>query len=90
MDGVSFGLGVVSTVIQTYTAVVAAYDVYLEVTEFPSTYQDIRIGFLIERYRLELWASEIISERYMFPSILLPSIPLRIFLLISFSGSNCE
>lgn len=73
MDGVSFGLGVVSTVIQTYTAVVAAYDVYLEVTEFPSTYQDIRIGFLIERYRLELWANEIISERWVISSWFPPS-----------------
>ena len=64
MDGLSAGLGIVSGVIQSYTAVVAAYDLYLDVTDFPSTYQDIRIGFMIERYRLELWASEIISERY--------------------------
>ena len=73
MDGVSSGLGLVSGVIQTYNAVVAAYDLYLDCTDFPSTYQDIRIGFLIERYRLELWATEIISERYVrFSELLLP------------------
>lgn len=60
--GVGTGLGVVSAVIQTYTAITAAYDVYLDVKEFPSAYQELRMGLLIERYKLELWANHVLSE----------------------------
>ncbi len=62
MDPASLGLGVVAAVIQTYTAVTAAYDLYLEVQDFPSTYQELRMGLVIERYRLQLWASHVLSE----------------------------
>lgn len=62
MDGASLGLGVVAAVLQTYTAVTGAYDFYLQVKEFPATYQEIRIGLLIERYRLEQWGSHVLSE----------------------------
>lgn len=62
MDPAGLGLGIVAAVVQTYTAVTAAYDLYLEVKDFPSTYQELRMGLLIERYKLELWASHVLSE----------------------------
>ncbi len=62
MDVASLSLGVVAAVMQTYTAVTMAYDVYLAVKDFPTTYQEIRIGFLIERYRLEQWGNHVLSE----------------------------
>lgn len=61
MDGVSLGLGVVSAVLQTYTAVTSAYDVYLSVREFPSTYRELRTAFMVERYRLEQWGEQMLS-----------------------------
>ena len=62
MDPAGLGLGVVAAVVQIYTAVTAAYDLYLEVKDFPSTYQELRMGLLIERYKLDLWASHVLSE----------------------------
>lgn len=62
MDGASLGLGLVAGVLQTYTAVTGAYDFYLQVKEFPATYHEIRVGLLIERYRLEQWGSHVLSE----------------------------
>ncbi|KAL8807402.1 MAG: hypothetical protein Q9182_000741 [Xanthomendoza sp. 2 TL-2023] len=62
MDGVSLGLGVVSAVLQTYTAVTSAYDVYLSVKEFPTTYRELRTAFMVERYRLEQWGNHMLSE----------------------------
>ena len=50
-------LGAISVVYQSYAAVIAAYDVYLDFQEFSSIYRDIRMCLLIERSRLELWAS---------------------------------
>ena len=61
-DGVSLGLGVVSAVIQTYSAVTSAYDVYLSVKEFPSTYRELRTAFMVERYRLEQWGDQMLSD----------------------------
>ncbi|KAL8691932.1 MAG: hypothetical protein Q9218_002940 [Villophora microphyllina] len=61
-DGISLGLGVVSAVIQTYSAVTSAYDVYLSVKEFPSTYRELRTAFMVERYRLEQWGEQMLSD----------------------------
>ena len=47
-------LGAISVVFQSYTAVIAAYDVYLDFHDFSSIYRDIRMCLLIERSRLEL------------------------------------
>jgi len=60
--GIGLSLGVVSAVIQTYSAVTTAYDTYLGIKEFPSAYQELRVGLLIERYKLELWANQALSE----------------------------
>lgn len=60
MDAAGLGLGVVSVVIQTYAAVMSVYDLYLAVTVFPSTYQHLRMGLLIERRRLELWGNHVL------------------------------
>lgn len=61
-DGVSLGLGVVSAVLQTYHAVTSAYDVYLSVKEFPTTYRELRTAFMVERYRLESWGEKMLSD----------------------------
>ncbi|KAL8718617.1 MAG: hypothetical protein Q9225_004258 [Loekoesia sp. 1 TL-2023] len=61
MDGFSLSLGIVSAVLQTYTAVTSAYDVYLSVREFPSTYRELRTAFMVERYRLEQWGEQMLS-----------------------------
>lgn len=62
MDPVSFGIGLVSGVIQIYGAVTAAYDTYLGVVDFPTAYQELRMGLMIERYRLELWGRHVLAE----------------------------
>ena len=70
-DPVSLTLGiagVVGTVIQTYNAVMSAYDLYLEVKEVPSEYEDLRMGLLLEHQRLELWGSHVLAEYYDEPS----------------------
>lgn len=56
------GLGGVSLVIQSYEAVMEIYDVYLAVDDFAKDYRDIRMCLLIEKYRLELWASLVILD----------------------------
>ena len=59
----TFGIaGVVGTVIQTYNTVMAAYDLYLEVKDVPSEYEDLRMGLLLEHQRLELWGSHVLAE----------------------------
>ena len=66
-DPVSLTLGiagVVGTVIQTYNAVMSAYDLYLEVKEVPSEYEDLRMGLLLEHQRLELWGNHVLAEYY--------------------------
>ena len=61
-EGVSLGTGLVSAVIESYFTVWKAYNTYLDVKEFPSAYQELRIGLLIEQYKLELWANHVLSE----------------------------
>jgi len=61
MDPVGFALGVVSAVIQTYNAAMSAYDLYLGVTDFSSAYEEIRMGLMIERTRLDLWGAHVLS-----------------------------
>lgn len=66
-DPVSLTLGiagVVGSVIQTYSSVMAAYDLYLEVKDIPSEYADLRMGLLLEHQRLELWGSHVLAEYY--------------------------
>ena len=55
-------LGGISLVIQSYEAVMEIYDVYLAVENFAKEYRDIRMCLLIEKYRLELWASLVILD----------------------------
>ena len=62
MSVTGLALGVVSAVIQTYGAVMEIYDVYLGVKDFSSEYRDIRMGLMIERYRLELWGSLVLYD----------------------------
>ncbi|KAI4138269.1 MAG: hypothetical protein L6R39_006880 [Caloplaca ligustica] len=61
MEPIGLTLGVVSAVLQTYTAVTSAYDVYLSVREFPSTYRELRTAFMVERYRLEQWGDQMLA-----------------------------
>ena len=50
----AFGVvGVVGSVIQVYGTVTAAYDLYIQYTDFSSTYEKLRVGLFIERQRLE-------------------------------------
>ena len=59
----TFGIaGVVGSVIQAYNAVMSAYDLYLEVKDVPSEYEDLRMGLLLEHQRLELWGSHVLAE----------------------------
>ena len=62
MDPVSAGLGIVTAVLQLYTSLTAAYDLYISVADFPSTYRELRLGFLIERQRLELWGQKMLND----------------------------
>ena len=56
----TFGIaGVVGSVIQGYNAVMSAYNLYLEVKDVPSEYEDLRMGLLLEHQRLELWGSHV-------------------------------
>ncbi|KAF6226626.1 hypothetical protein HO173_012456 [Letharia columbiana] len=64
-DPVSLTLGiagVVGSVIQAYNAVMSAYDLYLEIKDVPSEYEDLRMGLLLEHQRLELWGSHVLAE----------------------------
>ncbi|KAI9796493.1 MAG: hypothetical protein M1833_006161 [Piccolia ochrophora] len=63
MDPASLGIGIAATVLQLYTALTNAYDLYLEVRTFPSAYREIRLALLIERQRLELWGSKMLQDR---------------------------
>ena len=54
MDPAGLGLGVVAAVVQMYSAVTAAYDLYLGAKDFPSAYHELRMGLLIEHYKLDL------------------------------------
>lgn len=59
----TFGItGVIGSVIQTYNAVMSAYELYLEVKDVPSEYQDLRMGLLLEHQRLELWGNHVLAE----------------------------
>ena len=59
----TFGIaGVVGSVIQAYNAVMSAYDLYLEVKDVPSEYEDLRMGLFLEYQRLELWGSHVLAE----------------------------
>lgn len=62
-DGLSAGLGIVSAVIQIYGAVTTAYDICLDVRDFPSTYHELRMGLVIERKKLELWSDLVLCEQ---------------------------
>lgn len=61
VDPVGLSLGLISAVLQTYTAVTSAYDVYLSVRDFPSTYRELRTAFMVERFRLEQWGDQMLS-----------------------------
>ena len=66
-DPVSLTLGVagvVGSVIHIYKAVMSAYNLYLDVKDVPSEYQDLRMGLLLEHQRLELWGSHVLAEYY--------------------------
>ena len=56
-DPASLGIGVVSAVIQSYNAVTAIYDAYLDFNNFDQDYKEIHMCLMIERCRLDLWAS---------------------------------
>ena len=57
-------VGVVGSAIQTYNAVMCAYDLYLGVKHIPYEYEDLRMGLLLEHRRLELWGSHVLAEYY--------------------------
>lgn len=64
-DQVSLSLGivgVVGSVIEIYTTVMSAYDVYLEVKDVPSEYKDLRMALLLEHQRLKLWGDHVFAE----------------------------
>ena len=62
MDPISISIGLVSGVIQIYSAVATAYDTYIQVVEFPSAYQELRMGLMIERCRIDLWRRHVLAE----------------------------
>ena len=47
---------------QLYSAVNAAYDTYIQAMNFPSAYQELRMGLMIERHRLDLWSRHVLAE----------------------------
>src|SRR6266480_7143348 len=51
-----------STVLQLYQASVAAYNLYLDVRDFPPAYLQLRFALVIERQRLKIWAREIVDK----------------------------
>jgi hypothetical protein len=53
---------IIVAVQQLYGASVAAYNLYLDVRDFPSSYLQLRLGLVIERQRLQLWAREMITK----------------------------
>ncbi|MCJ1276534.1 hypothetical protein MMC21_004340 [Puttea exsequens] len=62
MDPISAGLGIVTGVISLYGLVTTSYDLCLDVKEIPSTYHELRMGLIIERKKLELWAASVLSD----------------------------
>ena len=63
MDPVSLTLAIVPTVIQLYQVVMGAYDLFLDVKDFPKTYRHLQVELLVERHRLTLWASHVMQEK---------------------------
>ena len=60
---VVFGVvGVVGSVVQIYNVVMSAYDLYLDVKDVPSEYENLRMGLLVEHQRLELWGNHVLAE----------------------------
>ena len=51
-----------SSLRQLYTAVTAAYDTCIEVVDSRSDYQELRMGLMIERYRLDLWRRYVLAD----------------------------
>ncbi len=47
---------------QIYSAVNAAYDMYIQAMDFPSASQELRTGSMIERYRIDLWRRRVLAE----------------------------
>ena len=62
MDGISAGLGIVTGVLQLYRTLTTAYDLCLDIKHFPKSYHEFRMGLVIERKKLELWALSALSE----------------------------
>lgn len=62
MEAASVALGIVPVVVEIYKAVEAAYDLYLKIRDFPSTFEELHICLQIERYRLTLWGAHMLSE----------------------------
>ena len=54
---------VVPVAIELYKIVMGAYDLFLEVKEFPKAYRQLRLELLIERHRLTLWSNHVIMEK---------------------------
>ena len=63
VTALSVGLSAFSAVVQLYQSSVRAYDFYLSVKEFPSTYCELQLGLKIERQRLTLWARRTIHSQ---------------------------
>jgi hypothetical protein len=63
VSAVGFGLSAFSAVVQLYQCSVTAYNLYLDVKDFPPTYIKLRLGLEIERQRLELWARQTIHNQ---------------------------
>lgn len=63
MDPVGLPLAVVPVAIQLYQVVIGAYNLYLDVQDFPRAYRHLQLEILIERHRLTLWANHVIKEK---------------------------
>lgn len=63
MDPVSLTLAVVPTAIQLYQVVMGAYNLFLDVKDFPKAYRHLQVELVIERHRLTLWASHVMQEK---------------------------
>ena len=61
-EPVSAGVGVVTGVIYTYKLVTKAYDFCLDINNFPKAYKEFRMGLIIEKTKLELWALSALAE----------------------------
>ena len=65
MEGAGLALGIVATVIEVYKVVERAYDIYLGIKEFRSTYHELHLCMEIERFRLKLWGDHMLSEGHL-------------------------